>query len=150
MSLITLILIAIGLGLAGWLAGRAKAWSFQSADPETRPVARPVYHAWYVAVWVVVPVLLFVLVWSFVAPGLVLQSVLASPAAENLPAFGFEREAWLNEARAVASGNAEGVFNAGAEALDCKPAERSALTEKAIMQLRFVARGADEFLKGTH
>ncbi|QFT77752.1 phosphate ABC transporter permease subunit PstC [Erythrobacter sp. THAF29] len=117
MSLITLLLIAIGLGLAGWLAGRAKAWSFQSADPESRPVARPIYHAWYVAVWVVVPVLLFVLVWSFVAPGLVLQSVLASPAAENLPAFGFEREAWLNEARAVASGNAEGVFNAGAEAL---------------------------------
>ncbi len=42
------------------------------------------------------------------------------------------------------------VFNVGAEALDCKPAERAALTEKAIMQLRFVARGADEFLKGRH
>lgn len=117
MSLITLILIAIGLGLAGWLAGRAKAWSFQSADPERRPVARPVYHAWYVALWVAVPVLLFVMVWSVVAPGLVLQSVLASPAAQSLPEFGFEREAWLNEARAVASGNSSAVFNAGAQAL---------------------------------
>ncbi len=39
------------------------------------------------------------------------------------------------------------VFNAGAEALDCKPAERKQLTEKAITQLRFIARGADEFLK---
>jgi AcrR family transcriptional regulator len=40
------------------------------------------------------------------------------------------------------------VFNAGAEALDCKPAELQQLTEKAIMQLRYIARGADEFVKG--
>jgi len=39
------------------------------------------------------------------------------------------------------------VFNAGAEALDCKPAELRILTEKAITQLRYIARGADEFLK---
>ncbi len=39
------------------------------------------------------------------------------------------------------------VFNAGAEALDCKPSERQPLTEKAITQLRFVARGADGFLR---
>lgn len=39
------------------------------------------------------------------------------------------------------------VFNAGAEALDSKPAERQLLTEKAITQLRYIARGADEFLK---
>ena len=39
------------------------------------------------------------------------------------------------------------VFNAGAEALDCKPAELRPLTEKAITQLRYVAKGADEFLK---
>jgi phosphate transport system permease protein len=116
MSPITLILIAIGLGVAGWLAGRAKAWSFQKAQPETRPVARPIYHAWYVAVWVVMPVLVFITIWSIVAPQLVTQSVLSSPAAATLPTFGFEREAWLAEARAVASGNAPGVFNDGAEA----------------------------------
>jgi len=117
MSPITLILIAIGLGLAGWLAGRAKAWSFQAANPDTRPVSRPVYHAWYVAVWVVFPVLVFIALWSFLAPQLVLQSVLASPSAADLPAFGFEREAWLSEARAVATGNAPGVFNDNAQAL---------------------------------
>ena len=39
------------------------------------------------------------------------------------------------------------VFNAGAEALDCKPAELRMLTEKAITQLRYIAKGADEFLK---
>ena len=35
-----------------------------------------------------------------------------------------------------------------AEALDCKPAELRLHTEKAITQLRYIARGADEFLKG--
>jgi phosphate transport system permease protein len=34
-----------------------------------------------------------------------------------LPAFGFERDAWLGEARAVAAGDAPGVFNDGAEPL---------------------------------
>lgn len=117
MSPITLILIAIGLGLAGWLAGRAKAWSFQKSGPDVRPVARPVYHAWYVAFWVVIPVLAFLLIWSIIAPQLITQSVLSSPNAQDLPAFGFERDAWLSEARAVASGNAPGVFNEGAEPL---------------------------------
>lgn len=117
MSPITLILIAIGLGLAGWLAGRAKAWSFQKSHPQARPVARPIYHAWYVAVWVLVPVLAFITLWSFTAPQLITQSVLASPAAADLPIFGFERDAWLSEARAVATGSAPGVFNDGAEAL---------------------------------
>jgi len=117
MSPITLILIAMGLGLAGWLAGRAKAWSFESSAPGVRPVSRPIYHAWYVALWVVIPVLGFVVLWSVLAPQLVLQSVLASPAAAELPPFGFERNAFLGEARAVALGNAPGVFNDEAEGL---------------------------------
>ncbi len=117
MSPITLLLIAIGLALAGWLAGRAKAWSFQSSDPAARPVARPIYHAWYVALWIALPVLGFILLWMLIAPQLVVQSVLASPSAQNLPSFGFERDAWLAEARAVALGYAPGVFNDGAEPL---------------------------------
>ncbi len=39
------------------------------------------------------------------------------------------------------------VFNACAEALDCKPSERVQLTEKAIVQLRYIARGAESFLR---
>ena len=117
MSPITLILIAMGLGLVGWLAGRAKAWGFQSSDPALRPASRPIYHAWYVAMWVVIPVLAFVVMWTALAPQLVLQSVLASPAAAALPPFGFERDAFLGEARAVALGNSPGVFNDQAEGL---------------------------------
>jgi AcrR family transcriptional regulator len=39
------------------------------------------------------------------------------------------------------------VFNAGAEALDSKPAERKLLTKKAIIQLRYVARGVEGYSK---
>lgn len=39
------------------------------------------------------------------------------------------------------------VFNAGAEALDSKLSERKLITEKAIIQLRFVARGADQLIQ---
>jgi phosphate transport system permease protein len=117
MSPITLILIALGLGLVGWLAGRAKAWSFQTGEAAQRTASRPVYHAWYVALWVVIPVLVFAIGWTALAPKLVLQSVLASPAAETLPIFGFERDAFLGEARAVALGQAPGVFNDEAEGL---------------------------------
>ena len=117
MSPITLLLIAIGLGVAGWLAGRAKAWSFQKAEPTTRPVARPTYHAWFVALWVILPVLGFVALWSIVSPLLVNNYVLGTDAANGLPEFGFERDAWMSEARAVATGAAPGVFNDGAEPL---------------------------------
>ena len=40
------------------------------------------------------------------------------------------------------------VFNAGVEALDCQPAEMRTLTETTIVQLRYIARGADVILKG--
>src|SRR6187402_3116341 len=117
MSSAFLLLLALGLGLAGWLAARARAWSFRRAAPQRRLAALPSYHAWYVALWIAVPVLVFVTVWSAVAPQLVSQSVLASPAAADLPAFGFQRETILGEARNVATGAAPGVFNPAARDL---------------------------------
>ena len=53
----------------------------------------------------------------------------------------------VTEAKVEAEAMVILVFNAGAEALDCKPAELRILTEKAITQLRYIAKGADEFLK---
>jgi len=47
------------------------------------------------------------------------------------------------EARIQADAMVILVFNAGAEALDSKVVERKQLTKKAIIQLRYVARGAD-------
>ncbi|WP_061923590.1 phosphate ABC transporter permease subunit PstC [Altererythrobacter epoxidivorans] len=117
MSPTILLLLALGLGLAGWLAARARAWSFRSQSPNGRLASLPSYHAWYVALWTVIPVVLFIALWSFIAPQLVTQSVLADPAAADLPAFDFQRQTILNEARAVATGAANGVFNQEADAL---------------------------------
>ncbi|PZT92959.1 MAG: phosphate ABC transporter permease subunit PstC [Citromicrobium sp.] len=117
MSPTILLLLALGLGLAGWLAARARAWTFRRAATNGRLASLPNYHAWYVALWVLLPVLIFIAIWSVVAPGLVTQSVLASPAAADLPAFGFQRQTILNEAHAVATGAAPGVFNQQAAGL---------------------------------
>ncbi|MEB3415070.1 phosphate ABC transporter permease subunit PstC [Alteriqipengyuania sp. WL0013] len=111
MSITILFLLALGLGVAGWLAGRARAWSFQSADPGRRLRARPNYHGWYLALWIAVPAILFVALWGALAPELVNQSVLAHPAASSLPEFGIQRDTILSEARAVAEGSANAVFN---------------------------------------
>jgi phosphate transport system permease protein len=116
MSLTILLLLALGLGLAGWLAARARAWSFKKSSSE-RLASLPTYHGWYVALWIVIPVLSFITVWSLIAPGLVTQSVLASPAAADLPDFDFQRQTLLKEARAVATGAAPAVFNQQAQPL---------------------------------
>jgi phosphate transport system permease protein len=111
-----LLLLALGFGLAGWLAARAKAWSFRRSGTQ-RLAALPSYHGWYLALWIAVPMVLFVALWGAIAPGLVTQSVLADPAAAQLPAFGFQRQTILAEARAVASGSAPAVFNPAAAGL---------------------------------
>ncbi|QZD87993.1 phosphate ABC transporter permease subunit PstC [Qipengyuania psychrotolerans] len=111
MSPTILLLLALGLGLAGWLAARARAWTFRKESADGRLASLPSYHAWYVALWIVLPVAAFIAIWSAVAPGLVTQSVMASPAADQLPAFGFQRQTILNEARAVATGATQAVFN---------------------------------------
>ncbi len=117
MSPAILLVLALGLGLAGWLAARARAWTFRRDSATGRIAALPNYHGWYVALWIVIPVLLFIGLWSIIAPQLVTQSVLAAPAASDLPSFGFQRNAILSEARSVAIGNSSGVFNPAAAAL---------------------------------
>ncbi|WP_379550182.1 phosphate ABC transporter permease subunit PstC [Qipengyuania sp. DGS5-3] len=116
MSPIILLLLVLGLGLAGWLAARARAWSFRR-DQNARLVSLPNYHGWYVALWIVLPVILFIAVWSTISPPLVTQSVLASEAAADLPEFDFQRQTLLKEARAVATGAAPAVFNQQAAGL---------------------------------
>ncbi|NIJ61010.1 phosphate transport system permease protein [Erythrobacter flavus] len=99
------------------MAARARAWAFRRESADGRLRSLPSYHAWYVALWIVLPMVAFIALWSSIAPGLVTQQVLASPAAAELPAFGFQRQTILNEARAVASGSASAVFNPQASAL---------------------------------
>lgn len=117
MSPAILLLLAFGLGLVAWLAARGRAWSFRRQASQGRIAALPSYHGWYVALWTVIPTLFFIIVWSIIAPQLATSAVLADPAAAGLPEFGFQRQNILNEAAAVASGAARGVFNPAAEAL---------------------------------
>ena len=117
MNVTILVVLALALAVAGWLAARAKARAFRASAPHGRIRALPNYHGWYVALWIFVPVALFLLLWSVVSPQLVTQSVLASPAASELPAFGFQRDQMLAEASAVASGRSNAVFNPEARSL---------------------------------
>ncbi|MBO9498515.1 MAG: phosphate ABC transporter permease subunit PstC [Novosphingobium sp.] len=111
MSPVVPILFALGLGLSGWLAARARARGFQRTFGRAGMAALPQYYGWYVALWIVVPALLFAAIWSSVSPDLVLAHVLADPAAAKLPAFGFQRQAILTEARALAEGTVTAGFN---------------------------------------
>ena len=72
MSSALLFLLALGLGLAGWLAARAKAWSFRKS-PETQLASLPLYHGWYVALWIIVPTVLFVIAWGAMRRALLLS-----------------------------------------------------------------------------
>ena len=111
MSPLIPILLACGLGLIAWIAARSRAIAFRRTSPTVRLHSLPTYHGWYVAIWTLVPALLFATIWAAASPALVDASVLATPAAAQLPAFGFERDTILAEARAVAAGHAPGTFN---------------------------------------
>ncbi len=124
MSAAFLLMLAAGLGLVAWLAGRARAAAFSTvgsgpmAPGRTRRIAAlPTYHGWYVALWTIVPAALFVALWAALSPEFVTRTVLADPAAQALPEFGLQRQTMLSEARAVANGSARAVFNPDAQAL---------------------------------
>lgn len=111
MSPVLPLLLAIGLGLAGWLTARGRAWTFMRSAPDGRIAALPTYHGWYAALWIVVPVILWLLIWNGVSGNLVLSHVLASPEAEGLPDLGLRRDAILIEARTLANGGDIRVLN---------------------------------------
>jgi len=103
-----LLLLIAGLALIGWIAGRQRS-NLLAGRAGTKLHSRPQYHGWYVALWLFAPAALFLAVWSSVSPGLITNQVLASDAAQSLPAFGFERGAILSDARSVALGQQERV-----------------------------------------
>ncbi len=110
------ILLALGLGLIGWLAARSRAWAFKRTQTE-RLHSLPSYHGWFVAICATLPALTFAIVWTATAPGLVLARVTASPAAASLAPFGIQRDAILSEASAVANGSMAAAFHPESAAL---------------------------------
>jgi len=111
-----LLFLVLGLGLVGWLTGRARARAFATSQGRQALHSLPSYHGWYVALWAIVPPLVFLAVWTALSPGLVTEAVLSTPAAQGLPADGFSRSAILGEARSIALGQLDAGFNPQAQA----------------------------------
>ncbi|MFD1786466.1 phosphate ABC transporter permease subunit PstC [Sphingomonas floccifaciens] len=116
MTPFALFFVILGLGLIGWLTARTRALA-QAATSPVRPNSLPGQHGFYVALWTVLPALAFLVIWSALSPSLVTSTALADPAANVLPASGYEREMILNEARSLAGGSAYGAFFTQSEAL---------------------------------
>ncbi len=110
MGFSALILLIVGLGVVAWLAARARAAAF-SGPGKPRPHSLPGQHGWYVALWTAVPALLFLILWGNISGGFVYSDVIASPEAQNLPAFGMQRQAILGEAYRLATGASTTAFN---------------------------------------
>lgn len=115
MSSLALVAIVLGLGLVGWLTGRMRAAAFRGGPARVHSL--PGHHAAFVALWTLGPALIFLVVWALVSPALVTDAVIASPAGQSLPAWGFERTAVLSEARALSHGDIPGAFNPAAQPL---------------------------------
>ncbi len=124
-----LLFLVLGLGLVGWIFGRARAATFVRAakgGPRGQVNSLPSYHGWFVAVCALVPALLFMSIWQSISPALVTDMVIASPVAADLPQDGFARAAILSEARAIAQGMQDSGFQAQSERL--VPLYREALS----------------------
>ena len=110
-----ILLLLAGLGAIAWVSARTRALRLQTAARSSgrRDAVHslPGYHGWYVALWTLLPAAIFLAVWANIAPGLITQDVLDSPAAQSLPADDFSRSAILGEARAIATGAQAGAFN---------------------------------------
>jgi phosphate transport system permease protein len=108
---VVIVLLVLGLGLVGWIVARARAMRLQAEAGRLATNSRPSQHGWYVALWTALPALIFLAIWANVMPALVTDSVLATPAAQGLPADGFARGAILGEAQSIARGLQQAAFN---------------------------------------
>ncbi|MFW2830532.1 phosphate ABC transporter permease subunit PstC [Sphingomonas sp. ID0503] len=110
MSFLALLIMVVGLGAAGFVAGRVRALAF-ARGPGARPHSLPVHHGLYVALWAAIPALIFVAVWTQLGPSLAVDTMLASPEAQALPAEPMERQAIVSEVTGLASGTITAAFN---------------------------------------
>ena len=105
-ALVAILVIAVAAGLFA----RDRASGLRGGGARLNSL--PNYHAFYVALWAALPALLFLTTWAPLQTGLVEQSVLASPAGQQLPDFDMARDTILTEAREIATGEREAGFNA--------------------------------------
>ena len=92
------LLLLAELALIAFLVARARGLRIAARGRLPRQAG------WHAVGWTIIPALLFLAGWSLVAPALVTDAALASPAAAALPAEGFARSAVLAQARAGVTG----------------------------------------------
>ena len=115
MTLSIALVAVLAIAVAAGLFARSRANGLRSAGARLNSL--PNYHALYVGLWAALPALLFLAVWAPVQTGLVEQTVLASPAGQQLPDFDMARDTILTEAREIATGQREAGFNPESAAL---------------------------------
>jgi phosphate transport system permease protein len=125
MTPIFVLLCALGLGLIGWFAARAKAQAMFTGRGSLHSL--PGYHGWHLALWIFIPAFAGWALWQIISPGLIEAAILSDPAAKALPSFGFQRDAILSEARNLALNSDAAVFNQKAAAL--VPAFQAAISK---------------------
>ena len=103
------LLLLLGLAVIAWAVARARA--VRQRMPGERFASLPTQGGWFAAFWTLLPPFVFLALWAFVAPALVTDAVLATPAAAGLPPAGFERATILSEARALGAGQSFGAFH---------------------------------------
>ncbi len=111
-----LLFLVFAFGLIAWFVGRARAASFISSET---PIINslPNYHGWFACLWAIIPAILFLIIWINISPALVTNMVLSNPDAASVTADPFTRSTILSEARAVANGSSQVLFQEGSEKL---------------------------------
>jgi len=98
-------------GIIGWFIGRQRARGFAAGFKAGRMPSLPGQHATFLALCTMVPAALFAAIWPTLSNRLVVQAILAHPAAASLPTTPMDRAAILSEARGLANGSIEAAFN---------------------------------------
>ncbi|MEE9433000.1 MAG: phosphate ABC transporter permease subunit PstC [Sphingorhabdus sp.] len=129
MTPVFVLLSALGLGLIGWFAARAKAQKLFTGRGSLHSL--PGYHGWHQATWVILPALAIWTLWQIFSPGLVEAAVLGDPATGILTETGIQRTAILSEARQLA-------FNPDAPAFNPKARELAGAFAAAITKFNWI------------
>ncbi|MCT8160466.1 phosphate ABC transporter permease subunit PstC [Pseudoruegeria sp. SHC-113] len=136
MPLLWIVLIVLGLGLIGYIVGRARALG--SAEGDTRKLhSLPNYYGWNAVMMTVVPALLVMAAWLLVAPNLI-ESRVAASFDEAAIAEGSNMSLVMAEVRRTASGITTAVNSGAMDAAtalspEADPAEVTATLKAAGM-----------------
>ena len=111
MSLGGFALLIVALTVIAYAAARARAAAFGRPDERMRSHSRPVYHGAWAAILAFMPAALLLIVWALVGDNVIAAQTLQQLAETARPAEGLERQAFINEMQAVASGSLPAAFD---------------------------------------